>query len=51
MKSVGILKAVIKIVENFDFYILIINEKVLVLCEKWLSKFLSNIHVLRPLES
>ena len=27
----------------------IINEKVLVLCEKWLSKFSSNLYVLRPL--
>ena len=32
-------------------YILIINEKVLVLCEKLLLKFLSNLHVLRPPES
>ena len=32
------------------FYILIVNEKVLVLCEKWLSKFSSNVHVLRSPE-
>ena len=34
-----------------DFYILIMDEKVLVLCEKWLSKFSSNLYVLRPPES
>ena len=33
------------------FYILIMDEKVLVLCEKWLSKFSSNIYVLRTPES
>ena len=33
------------------FYILIMDEKVLVLCEKWLSKFSSNLYVLRPPES
>ena len=31
------------------FYILIIDEKILVLCEKLLSKFSSNLYVLRPL--
>ena len=40
----------ILIVINF-FYILIMDEKVLVLCEKWLSKFSSNLYVLRPPES
>ena len=35
----------------FIFYILIMDEKVLVLCEKWLLKFLSNLYVLRPPES
>ena len=34
-----------------NFYILIMDEKVLVLCEKWLSKFSSNLYVLRPPES
>ena len=34
----------------FHFYILIMDEKVLVLCEKWLSKFSSNLYVLRPPE-
>ena len=34
-----------------NFYILIMDEKVLVLCEKWLLKFSSNIYVLRPPES
>ena len=34
-----------------SFYILIINDKVLVLCGNWLSKFSSNLHVLRPTES
>ena len=29
------------------FYILIMDEKVLVLCEKWLSKFSSHLYVLR----
>ena len=29
----------------------IMDEKVLVLCEKWLSKFSSNLYVLRPPES
>ena len=33
------------------FYILIMDEKVLVLCEKRLSKFSSNLYVLRPPES
>ena len=33
------------------FYILIMDEKVLVLCEKWLSIFSSNLYVLRPPES
>ena len=33
------------------FYILIMDEKVLVLCERWLSKFSSNLYVLRPPES
>ena len=33
------------------FNILIMDEKVLVLCEKWLLKFLSNLYVLRPPES
>ena len=33
------------------FYILIMDEKVLVLCEKWLSKISSNLYVLRPPES
>ena len=33
------------------FYILIMDEKVLVLCEKWLSKFSSNLYVSRPPES
>ena len=33
------------------FYILIMDEKVLVLCEKWLSKFSSNLYVLRHPES
>ena len=36
---------------NINFYILIINEKVLVLCEKLLLKFSSNHYVLRPPES
>ena len=36
---------------NKLFYILIINEKILVLFEKWLSKFSSNLYVLRPPES
>ena len=35
----------------FLFYILIMDEKALVLCEKWLSKFSSNLYVLRPHES
>ena len=35
----------------FPFYILIMDEKVLVLCEKWLSKISSNLYVLRPPES
>ena len=34
-----------------SFYILIMDEKVLVLCEKWLSKTSSNLYVLRPPES
>ena len=34
-----------------NFYILIMDEKVLVLCEKWLSKFSSNLYILRPPES
>ena len=33
--------------EYLNFYILIINEKVLVLCGKRLSKFSSNLHDLR----
>ena len=33
------------------FYILIMDEKVLVLCQKWPSKFSSNLYVLRPPES
>ena len=33
------------------FYILIMHEKVLVSCEKWLSKISSNLYVLRPPES
>ena len=33
------------------FYILIMDEKVLVLCEKWLSIFSLNLYVLRPPES
>ena len=33
------------------YYILIMDEKVLVLCEKWISKFSSNLYVLRPPES
>ena len=33
------------------FYILIMDEKVLVLCEKPLSEFWSNLYVLRPPES
>ena len=33
------------------FYIFIMDEKILVLCEKWLSKFSSNLYVLRPPES
>ena len=36
---------------SWSFYILIMDEKVLVLCEKWLSKFSSNLYVLRPPES
>ena len=35
----------------YVFYILIMDEKVLVLCERWLSKFSSNLYVLRPPES
>ena len=34
-----------------NFYIVIMDEKVLVLCEKLLSKFSSNLYVLRPPES
>ena len=36
---------------SIDCYILIINEKVLVLCEKLLPKFSSNLYVSRPPES
>ena len=36
---------------RFTFYILIINEKVLVFCEKLLLTFLSNLYVLKPPES
>ena len=36
---------------KLKFYILIMDEKVLVLCEKLLSKFSSNLYVLRPPES
>ena len=34
-----------------NFYILMINEEVLDLCVKWLSKFSSNLYGLRPTES
>ena len=37
-----------RLIGEMTFYILIINENVLFLCEKWLSKFLSNLYVLRP---
>ena len=39
------------ILKKFHFYILIMDEKVLVLCEKWISKFSWNLYVLRPPES
>ena len=39
-------------VQNFsDFFTFSSYEKVLVLCEKLLSEFSSNLHVLRPTES
>ena len=41
----------LKWVKCYFFYILIMDEKVLVLCDKWLSKFSSNLYVLRPPES
>ena len=37
--------------KKWNFYILIMDEKVLVLCEKLLPKFSSNLHVLRPPKS
>ena len=36
---------------NAVYYILIMDEKVLVLCGKWLSKFSLNLYILRPPES
>ena len=35
----------------WDFYILIINEKVLASCGKWLSNLLSNLYISRHFES
>ena len=48
--SLQLLFPVLKIVDNLQFFIPIMDKKVLVLCNKRLFKFLSNIYVLRPPE-
>ena len=51
LESFNFSKVVFENTKNVFFYILIMDEKVLVLCEKWLSNFSSNLYVLRPPES